>query len=174
MCRVAHEGVIFIFQSELALPMVSLFTIRSFWESITVLRCVTSSLYVYSRQVQFSRTNRKLFAAKQKRKYQGHLHWDSCYIRVWYMKNAMCAFSAQGDRGSWLESALWGSTLCLTAPGPSTWERHLIIIHSLYSSQLIDESTGADNPNLVYIWLWKSLNEFFTKLTFLISFCLGS
>lgn len=69
------------------------------------------------------------------------------------MKNAMWAFSAQGERGSWLESALWDSALCLTAPGLSTWEMHLIIIHSQHFSQLIDESTGADNPNLVYIWL---------------------
>lgn len=40
MCRVAHKGVIFVFQDELEIPMLSPLTIQSFWEMYNcVKRC---------------------------------------------------------------------------------------------------------------------------------------
>lgn len=57
MCRTAHEGVIFVLQNELEVPMVSLCPMQNFRERITVLRCVTPSIYVCPRWVQFARAN---------------------------------------------------------------------------------------------------------------------
>lgn len=47
----------------------------------------------------------------------------------------------------------YGMVRCLAASHLLTCGRHPIIIHSLHFSQLIDVSTGADNPRLIYIWL---------------------
>ena len=47
----------------------------------------------------------------------------------------------------------YGMVRSLAASHLLTCGRHAIIIHSLHFSQLIDVSTGADNPRLIYIWL---------------------
>lgn len=147
-------------------------TVQSMWEGITVLRCVTPSIDVYPD---------RCYSAGQ---IESHLQQNERVtgdIRVipigtiaasgrWYVKNVMDVFSSQGDRGCWLESPLWDGTLHLTAQISSQVRgRHLILIHALHSSQLIDVSTGADNLRLTYtVWLWKYLNEVFITSTFLI------
>lgn len=155
--------------SDLVIPTASLLTVQSFWESIVVLRRVTSSVYVYPGPVQPGRTEWELLAAKWKsnRQYQCHHSWDICYVGAWYMKSAMNALSAPGEERAGL-SPSYGTVHCLRVSELLTHGRHPIKIHSLHFSQLIDVSTGADNPRFIYIWLWKFLNDFFSKLTFLI------
>lgn len=132
--------------------------------------------YVHPRQVQPGRTNWKLLAAKWKsnRQHQCYPPWDSGYAGAWCTKKMPQMSSQLQVREETGLCPPCGMVRCLAASHLLTCGRHPIIIHSLHFSQLIDVSTGADNPRLIYIWLWKSLNEFFSKLTFLISFCLGS
>lgn len=90
-CGTAHTCVRFVLQNELVIPLMSFFTIQSFWESIIVLRCVLSFIYVYLRWLQPGRTNWQLLALswKTKRQFQCRLCRDVCYLGAWYMKNAL-------------------------------------------------------------------------------------
>lgn len=137
------------------------------WENTIVLRCVTSSICVYPKQVHPGRANWKLFAAnwKSNRQYQCRPYWDNCYIGAWYMKNAMDALSAQGERRSWLESPLWGGALRSTSPDTPTCGKHPIVTETLHFSPIIVVCPRAEKPRFIYIWLWKSFNEFLSKLT---------
>ena len=145
-CTSVHKGVISVLQSELVIPMVSPLTTQSCLQQN---ERVTASISVIPPGTVAT------------------LGLDAL------KKMPQMSFQLHVREGTGL-CPPYGMVRCLAASHLLTCGRHPIIIHSLHFSQLIDVSTGADNPRLIYIWLWKSLNEFFSKLTFLISFCLGS
>lgn len=97
---------------------------------------------------------------KSNSQHQCVLPWNSGYAGAWCVKKMpQMSFQLQVREGTGL-CPPYGMVRCSAASHLLTCGRHPIIIHSLHFSQLIDVSTGADNPRLIYIWLWKSLNEF--------------
>lgn len=170
VCRAAHRGVTFVLQNELVIPLVSLYCAEHVREYNSVEMCY-SIHWCLPRQVQLVTTNWKPLAAKWKsnRWYQGQPYWDSCCIRLLIREKCHgCIFISRWQRVlAWVPTREWPTTF--NSSNLPTCERHLILIHSLHSSRLIDVSTGADNRRLTYtIWLSKYLNEIFSTSTFLI------
>lgn len=169
VCWAAHRGVTFVLQNKLVIPAVSLYRAGHMRESNCVGMCY-SIHWCLPRRVPLGRTNGKPLAAKCKsnRWYQSHPYWDNCCTGSLIREKCHgCVFHLKVTEGAaWVTSMRWHTMF--NSSNLPTCERHLILIHSLHSSQLIDVSTGADNLRLAYIWLWKYLNEIFSTSTFLI------